>query len=76
MRRPDLVVTLPEEFVVPTGGPDLFRNFVIPVPGDTLRYVEAVEIQLESPAAHHAILFVDRTRQRTAFASCPLLPIV
>jgi hypothetical protein len=23
-----------------------------------------------------SILFVDRTRQRTAFASCPLLPIV
>jgi tetratricopeptide (TPR) repeat protein len=63
LREPDLVVTLPEVFTVPADGPDIFRNFVLPVPGDRLRYVEAVEIRPGNPAAHHAILQVDRTRQ-------------
>lgn len=70
LRKPDLIVTLPEEFEVPAAGPDLFRNFVIPVPTPAVKFVEAFEIRTESPSVHHAILQVDRShRSRRADAS-------
>jgi tetratricopeptide (TPR) repeat protein len=60
--EPDLVVAMPEPFPLPAAGPDLFRNFVLPVDLDAARHVRAVEIRPEDPRrVHHAILEIDRS---------------
>lgn len=60
---PDLVLTLPEPYVLEPGGRDVFRNFVIPVPIDSTRYVRAVEFRADRPQLlHHADLAVDLGR--------------
>jgi tetratricopeptide (TPR) repeat protein len=60
---PDLVLTLPEPYVLQPGTRDVFRNFVIPVPITTTRYVRAVEFRADRPQAlHHADLAVDLGR--------------
>ena len=58
---PDLVLSVSQEIEVPAAGPDLFRNFVLPVELPASRYVSAVEIRPGNPAVHHAVLCVDRT---------------
>ena len=60
---PDLVLTLPEAYVLQPGGRDVFRNFVLPVPLTTTRYVRAVEFRADRPQSlHHADLAVDLGR--------------
>lgn len=60
--KPDLVLTMPEAFDVPAGGPDFFRNFVLPVPNAGLRYVQAVEFQPgNARVVHHVRVLVDET---------------
>jgi tetratricopeptide (TPR) repeat protein len=59
---PDLVVTMPEPFVLPAGGPDVFRNFVLPVPIGADKYIAALEFRPNSAVAHHANLRIDPTR--------------
>jgi len=57
---PDLVVTMPDAFNLPGGGADSFRNFVLPVPITTPRYVQAIEFHPENPrVVHHARVMVD-----------------
>jgi len=57
---PDLVVAMAEPFPVPAEGRDLLRNFVLPVEVAAPRFVRAVEIRFDPPAAvHHATLQVD-----------------
>ena len=57
---PDLVLTLPEAFVLQPGMRDVFRNFVITVPITTTRYVRAVEFRADRlQVLHHADLAVD-----------------
>jgi tetratricopeptide (TPR) repeat protein/mono/diheme cytochrome c family protein len=57
---PDLVVTLPS-YSVRADGPDVFRNFVVAVPGDRTRLVRGLEFRPGSPAVHHANIRVDPT---------------
>ena len=60
---PDLVLTLPEAYALQPGSRDVFRNFVIPVPITTTRYVRAVEFRADRPQAlHHADLAFDLGR--------------
>jgi tetratricopeptide (TPR) repeat protein len=60
---PDLVLKLPEPYVLRPGTRDVFRNFVIPVPITTTRYVRAVEFRADRPQVfHHADLAVDASR--------------
>src|SRR5262245_19960704 len=60
--EPDLVLTMPEPFVLSEEGLDVFRNFVLPVPVDRARYVEAVELRPGNKrVVHHAVMRVDRT---------------
>jgi tetratricopeptide (TPR) repeat protein len=60
---PDLVLTLPEAYVLRPGSRDVFRNFVLPVPLATTRYVRAVEFRADRPQSlHHADLAVDLSR--------------
>ncbi|MEO6595716.1 MAG: tetratricopeptide repeat protein, partial [Planctomycetota bacterium] len=63
LREPDLIVRAREAVTVPADGPNLFRNLVIPVDVDRMRYVEAVEIRPGSRAVHHAVLGTDLTRE-------------
>jgi tetratricopeptide (TPR) repeat protein/mono/diheme cytochrome c family protein len=56
---PDLVLTMPA-YTLRAAGPDMFRNFVIRVPTDTLRYVRAWEFRPGNPrVVHHATLQID-----------------
>ncbi len=67
---PDLVLTLPEPYVLQPepGSRDVFRNFVLPVPITTTRYVRAVEFRADRPQVlHHADLAVDAGRVSRAF---------
>jgi tetratricopeptide (TPR) repeat protein len=56
---PDLILTMPA-YTLRADGPDRFRNFVIPVPNDRLRYVRAWEFRAGNPrVVHHATMQVD-----------------
>jgi Flp pilus assembly protein TadD/mono/diheme cytochrome c family protein len=60
---PDLVVRMPQAYKLAADGPDVFRNFVIPIPVATPRYVKAVEILPgNKQVVHHANLLIDRTQ--------------
>jgi Tfp pilus assembly protein PilF len=60
---PDLVLTPTEPYVLRPGARDVFRNFVLPVPITTPRYVRAVEFRADRPQVlHHADLALDVTR--------------
>jgi tetratricopeptide (TPR) repeat protein len=60
--EPDLVLTLPAPFVVPEEGLDEWRNFVLPIPVERRRFVEAVELRPGNKrVVHHAVMRVDRT---------------
>jgi tetratricopeptide (TPR) repeat protein len=59
---PDLVVTLPDTYVVPPGGSDVFRIFAIPLPIASTRYVRGVEFRPgNARVVHHANVRIDRT---------------
>ena len=60
--EPDLVVTMPEPYALPAGGPDVFRYFVAPIPVKGRRYVRAFEFRVDNPRIlHHASVGVDPT---------------
>lgn len=65
--HPDLVVRMSDSFTVPPDGPDVFRNFVLPVPVETLRYVRGFEFRPDNPrSVHHARLLLDRSGRSAA----------
>ena len=71
---PDLVVQLPEPYVLAAGTADVYRKFVLPVPLQELRWVRAIELRPGSTRAiHHARVMVDATgRARDLDAADPL----
>jgi len=58
--EPDLVVTLPPYTLRPDGT-DVFRNFVVAVPGASLRYVRGLEFHPGNRSVHHANIRIDPT---------------
>ena len=61
--EPDVVLTVAETFTVSAEGVDVFRNFVLPIPVSTPRWVKAVELRPGNPqVVHHAVMQVDRSR--------------
>jgi tetratricopeptide (TPR) repeat protein len=58
--EPDLVLTLPT-YVLRPDGLDVFRNFVVPVPGSGTRYVRGWQFRPRSRAVHHANIRIDPT---------------
>jgi hypothetical protein len=58
--KPDLVITLPAYALRPDGL-DVFRNFVVPIPGRDTRFVRGFEFRAGSPAVHHANIRIDPT---------------
>jgi Flp pilus assembly protein TadD/mono/diheme cytochrome c family protein len=67
---PDLVLTPGESWTLPADGEDVFRNFVLPAPIASRRYVRAVEIRPgNARIVHHANALLDRSgvgRERDA----------
>jgi len=60
--EPDLILTLPEPYIVPAAGSDLLRSFVIPINLDENKYVTAIEFRPLNPRAiHHAAFLIDTT---------------
>ena len=58
--KPDLVVQMRESFTVPADGPDICRNFVIPLNLDEDKWVTAIEIRPSSrPVVHHVLYHAD-----------------
>jgi hypothetical protein len=61
--QPDLVVTMPDPFTMPASGPDVYRNFVIPIPLDAPQWVRAMELRPGNKRiVHHAFMLTDSTR--------------
>jgi hypothetical protein len=59
---PDLVVTMPESYLLGADGPDVYRNFVVPVTLAERRFIRAVEFRPGTRGLHHVFIQVDRTR--------------
>ncbi len=58
--KPDLVIAMPEEYVLGADGSDLYRNFVIPSNLEKDHYVRAVEFSPgNARIVHHAFIKVD-----------------
>jgi len=58
---PDLIVTPARAYKLASTGADVFRNFVLRIPLDRVRFVKAVEIRPgNKKIVHHANLLVDR----------------
>src|SRR5262245_43596059 len=54
--KPDLILEMPAAFDVPASGPDVFRNFTIPMNLTEDKWVRAVEFRPTArKAAHHAL---------------------
>jgi len=59
---PDLIVSLPEPYMVRAEGPDFSRTFVLPLPVETTRYVRGLEFRPgNAGVVHHANIRIDRT---------------
>jgi len=59
---PDLVVTMAEPYILAASGSDVLRNFVVPLPVETVRYVRGIEFRPGNRrVVHHANMRVDRT---------------
>ena len=60
--KPDLIIEMTEAYPLMAEGADVYRHFVIPLPGDQVRHVRAVELLPDNPrVVHHAVMLVDRT---------------
>ena len=57
---------------MPAGGADVFRNFVVPVPGAAARYVRGLEFRPGNRAVHHANIRIDPTPASREFAAADL----
>ena len=59
---PDLIVTMAEPYEVPQRGPDVYRNFVLPLNLDHDVWVRAIEFRPSARAVvHHSLFFLDST---------------
>jgi Flp pilus assembly protein TadD len=62
--EPDVILDLPEAFALAESGPDVFRNFVIPIELATTRFVRGVDVRPGNrTAVHHATILIDPTRE-------------
>lgn len=59
--EPDLVVRMDQAMQVPEDGPDLYRNFAIPLGLTEGRWVRAIEFRPSGKSSHHALFFFDTT---------------
>ncbi len=60
--EPDLVIQMPEPYSLAADGKDVYRNFVIPIPVSTRRYVAGIEFRPGNhKVIHHAAMRLDST---------------
>ena len=60
--EPDLIVTLPEPFLLPATSPDVFQNFAVRLPLQERRFVRALAFDPASARViHHAVIAFDPT---------------
>jgi len=60
--QPDLVVSLPKGYRIPASGPDIYRDFVIPVGLAEDKWIRAIEVRPSAPkAVHHLLYYGDPT---------------
>lgn len=60
--KPDLVVSMAQPYELAAAGPDVYRNFVVPVPLTKRRFVRAAEFRPGNPGiVHHAFIKIDRS---------------
>ena len=75
---PDLVVTMAEAYDVPARGPDVYRNFVLPLNLDRDVWVRAIDFRPSARAVvHHSLFFLDATgsaREQDAADAAPGFP--
>lgn len=58
--EPDLVVEMPEAYEVPDEGPDIYRNFLVPLGLKEDKWVKAIEFRPSSPSVvHHSLYYID-----------------
>ena len=70
--KPDMVLTMAKPYHLQATGVDVCRNFLLPVPVTTTRYVKAIEIRPGKPKAlHHANILVDPSRSCRRFEGHP-----
>lgn len=71
---PDIVLTMPEPFTVPADGPDIYRNFVLPLNVPEGKYIKALEYRPSNRrVVHHALCATDFTgNSRKADEADPL----
>jgi Flp pilus assembly protein TadD len=59
--KPDLVLRMPEPYLLSAEGPDIYRNFVVPTGLTNGHFVRAVEFQPGGRGVHHARILFDDT---------------
>jgi hypothetical protein len=60
--KPDLVVSLAQAYRIPASGPDIYRDFVIPVGLAEDKWIRAIEVRPTAPqAVHHMLYYGDPT---------------
>jgi mono/diheme cytochrome c family protein len=60
--KPDLVVAMPKGFALPASGPDIYRNFVVPLNLPEDKWVRAVEFHPGTRSVvHHCLFSYDAT---------------
>jgi hypothetical protein len=71
---PDLVVEMPVAYQVPADGPDIYRNFVLPIELPQDKWIRAIDLRPSArTAVHHVLYFADSTGSaRKADAADPL----
>jgi Flp pilus assembly protein TadD len=54
-------VSAPKPYTLDPAGPEVFRNFVIPIPIAATKYVRGIELRADNPTiVHHASVGIDR----------------
>ncbi|MEX2580702.1 MAG: cytochrome c [Verrucomicrobiales bacterium] len=58
--EPDLVLTMAEPFEVPADGPDIYRNFALPIDLPEDQWIKAIELRPSARSVvHHSLYFLD-----------------
>lgn len=61
--KPDLIVNLPQPYMLPAEGKDVYRNVVVPIPTTERKIVKGIEfLPGNAKVVHHAFVEVDSTR--------------
>lgn len=55
--KPDLILEMPRAFDLPSNGPDVFRNFVVPTGLTEDKWVQAIEFRPSARRAVHHVLY-------------------